>query len=327
MTEFAVPPGDPATLRSAASALGGYATEHARQLNGFRAAVKTALAGWRGTLAEQYAVAAGQACARFAGVSETLKAGQAALNRYAGALEHAQDEVNGLNAAFASLPQPTPPGDGTAATSDIDLPDTKASLQQQFEAADDTLRAAQHSCAQALDQARDAMALSCPDMLSASQLLSLVKGIASHLTSPAEVHLLEYGLSSWALYADAVSGLHGAQAAEALQESQALAAVLAEDQLPAAAARLLDRTPDAFPLLRSWQNLTLQAEEERDAAQAAVELRGGSFTDPAAAAWTLNIPRWYDETRHGLTHEGDDIWDAPEEFANALRSAVDPVDW
>jgi WXG100 family type VII secretion target len=110
VTEFTVPPGDPATLRSAASALGGYATEHARQLASFRAAVKTALAGWHGSAAEQYALAAGEVCGRFEGVSETLQAGQAALNRYAGALEDAQQEAGRLNLAFAALPPPAGPG-------------------------------------------------------------------------------------------------------------------------------------------------------------------------------------------------------------------------
>jgi uncharacterized protein YukE len=304
MTEFAVPPGDPATLRSTAAALGGYAAEHARQLACFRAAVKTALAGWHGSAAEQYAMAAGEVGGRFTGVSETLKAGQAALNRYASELEDAQQEASRLNAAFAALPPPTlapstlapstpaRPASGQAAATE---PPGSTALRKQAQTAADALRAAQHACAQALDQARRALARSCSGELSAPQLLAMVKKIAGQLSDPAARHVREHGLSGWVLYADAAMRGGGGQPGT---PGPSWAAAQ-----PAAAAAVAG------------------------AARQAVPVTGAALA--AAARWALGGGPGHEPPGilAGLPHNDDNMWNAPGEFAHALRSTADPVDW
>jgi uncharacterized protein YukE len=291
VTEFALPPGDPATLRSAASALGGYATEHARQLASFRAAVKTALAGWHGSVAEQYAMAAGEVCGRFEGVSETLQAGQAALNRYAGALEDAQQEAGRLNVAFAALPPSAGPGSRPGAAAD---PLGSAAVREQAEVAASTLRAAQRACAQALEQARRALTVSCSGALSAPQLLALVKKIAGQLSGPAARPALEHGLSGWALYARAAMRTGGGQPAPAWRAPEAAAAAPAAGRLAAAGA-------SAVP--------------------------AAALT--AAAQWVLSAPADHQSPGipPGWPHNDSNMWNAPQEFAHALRSTADPVDW
>jgi uncharacterized protein YukE len=292
MTEFTVPPGDPATLRSAASALGGYATEHARQLASFRAAVKTALAGWHGSAAEQYALTAGEVCGRFEGVSQTLKAGQAALNRYAGALEDAQQEAGRLNVAFAALP-PAGPGARPGAAAD---PPGSAAVREQAQTAAGALRSAQRACAQALEQARHALAVSCSGALSAPQLLALVKKIAAQLSDPATRPARRYGLSGLALYAHAALRPSGAQPVPA-QHLPGLGLPVPA-QHPAAHGR---PAPAAVP----------------------------AATVSAATRWVLCAPA--DPQSPGIPpgwpHNDGNMWNAPQEFAHALRSTADPVDW
>jgi uncharacterized protein YukE len=293
MTEFAVPPGDPATLRSTAAALGGYAAEHARQLASFHAAVKTALAGWHGSVAEQYAMAAGEVSGRFTGVSETLKAGQAALNRYASELEDAQQEASRLNAAFAALPPPTPapPASGQAAATE---PPGSTGLRKQAQTAADALRAAQHACAQALDQARRALARSCSGELSAPQLLAMVKKIAGQLSDPAARHVREHGLSGWVLYADAAMRKGGGQ--------------------PGLAGP-------------AWPAAQPAASAVGGPARQAVPVPGAALA--AAARWALGGGPGHEPPGilAGLPHNDDNMWNAPGEFAHALRSTADPVDW
>jgi uncharacterized protein YukE len=303
VTEFTVPPGDPATLRSAASALGGYATEHARQLASFRTAVKTALAGWHGSAAEQYALAAGEVCGRFEGVSETLKAGQAALNRYAGALEDAQQEAGRLNVAFAALPPPAGPGSAPGSAAD---PPGSSAVREQAEAAASTLRAAQRACAQAMEQARRALAVSCSGALSAPQLLALVKKIAGQLSGPAARPARQYGPSGLSLYAHAALRPSGAQSVPA-QHSPGHGQP-AETREPAVAApaasagdQLLAPAPGAVP----------------------------AATASAATRWVLGAHADHQSPGipPGWPHNDGNMWNAPQEFAHALRSAADPVDW
>jgi uncharacterized protein YukE len=303
MTEFAVPPGDPATLRSTATALGGYAAEGARQLACFHTAVKTALAGWHGSAAEQYAVAAGEVSGRFAGVSETLKAGQAALNRYASELEDAQQEASRLNAAFAALslppalaPPSAPASTQPAATDpagSATQPAT-AALSKQAQTSADALRAAQHACAQALDQGRRALASSCSGELSAPHLLAMVKKIAGQLSGPAARHVQEHGLSGWARYGDT-----------ALRKGGGRSGTSAGQPVPA----------------------------QRDATPAAATPAAAT---PVPAATLAGAARWALGARPGpqpsavlagSPHNDDNMWNAPEEFAHALRSTGDPVDW
>jgi uncharacterized protein YukE len=313
VTEFTVPPGDPATLRSAASALGGYATEHARQLASFRAAVKTALAGWHGSAAEQYALAAGEVCGRFEGVSETLKAGQAALNRYAGALEEAQQEAARLNVAFAALLPPAGPGRAPGAAD----PPGSAAVREQAQTAASTLRAAQRACAQALEQARRALAVSCSGALSAPQLLALVKKIAAQLSDPAARPARQYGLSGLSLYAHAAlrpAGAHPIPAQHPPGHGRPVPAQHPPSQGQPAGAR----EPAAAPAASAGDRLVAPAPGAVPAA-----------TVSAATRWVLgaHADRQSPGIPPGWPHYDGNMWNAPQEFAHALRSTADPVDW
>jgi len=87
---FAVPVGDPETMKRAAGTFGTLSSDHQGQLAAFNGQVQNALANWRGPVAEQYAVVAGDAARRFSAVVTALTAVQTALGGYASALEAAQ---------------------------------------------------------------------------------------------------------------------------------------------------------------------------------------------------------------------------------------------
>jgi hypothetical protein len=436
VTGFAVPPGDPDTVRAAAAQLGGLAAGHAAQLQSFRSAVKTLLATWRSGVAEQYAVAAGQACGRFTATCQALKTAQSALNAYASALESAQAETRDLNAAFAAASAPA--GGRVTPAERVSASLAQASFGQQAQDTLTTLRAAENACARALDSARSALATSCPDTLTAGQLLAAVRAAALGITSGATVDQAEYLLSSWALYDFAAKAAGGVQAGEALRESTQIAGVLGQEEVSAAVEHLLEQVKDPLPLLMAWQAVTATAQAEENAAQAAVDLKGGNLwegmlnggriaieepgahaaaqsaldvflrtskldvslaglsivfglhdlLDPGdgpgweqtgtqvaggasalggggqvlswairaelvdwdvpyldagtalliggAAIWSLGdlaynsrhaVGSWFDDATSWAGQVGEDVWHAPQEFAGALESAVNPLDW
>ena len=255
-----VPAGDPATLRRVAGRLGRVASDHAAQLTAFQGQVRTALAGWTGVFAEQYAVAAGHTSGRFTVVSTQLKTAQSALSAYAGALESAQKTITQVNRDIVA--QGGTPNWGT--------------LMRGVTAATDLNRAAD-TCARTLSDAEAALAAGCPDTLTAQQLVSLVERAAGHVKSMATLTNYERLLADWGLYATAAGAVRGYLAGRALEESRMVAKALSQDQLLGQAARLLARSTNPDPLLEAWQKLTERAAEERVAASEAAKVAGGSW--------------------------------------------------
>ena len=270
--QFQVPQGDPAALRAVAQQLGRLASDHASQLQAFKGHTRLALDGWSGRFGEQYAVAAGHTSGRFTAVSTELKSAQSALGAYAGALEHAQQTVASVNGQLARLGKHAP-----------------SSLALQGADALSGLNRAATSCARALGDARSALAVACPDTLTARQLLAAVENAASHIKSAATLQHFEDFLAGWSLFAEAAGGVRGRVAGAALEESKAIAVELQRGRLPAQVARLLEHVRNPDPLLEAWQNLTAHAQEERDAAKAVVDLRGGSFWEGLVKANTIDV--------------------------------------
>jgi uncharacterized protein YukE len=255
-----VPAGDPAGLRAVAGQLGRVASDHAAQLAAFKSHVRTALDGWTGPIAEQYAVAAGHTCGRFTVVSTQLKTAQSALSAYAGALESAQATIAQVNRDIAAQ-------GGTPSW---------ATLMRGVTAATDLNRAAD-ACARTLSDAEATLGAGCPDTLTAQQLVSVVHRAASRITSPATLANFERLLADWALYANAAGAIHGSLAGVALRESRAVAEALTKEKLLGQAARLLANSPNKDSLLKAWENLAHQAEKDQKVAEGTVKEVGGSW--------------------------------------------------
>jgi hypothetical protein len=267
-----MPAGDPAELRAVGAQFGRLAADHAAQLTSFHGAVKTALAGWQGPMAEQYAVAAGQTCGRFTGVCVTLKEAQLALNAYATALEEAQQQIGGLNAQYAALPAPKEGGRGAVAEDD-EIAAGKASLQQENDSVTGTLQAAQRVCAMSLDRAESALALACPDTLTPQQMLDRVRQIMAHLSSPGAVAMLDQFLGAFGLVNMAAKGTKGQQAANTLAEETA--SLLSKEDYTEAEMRALMRMGADEPMLENWVRYTafsMLNPEVKSKAAAAVEV-------------------------------------------------------
>jgi len=145
-TAFAVPVGDPGTLKRAAGTFATLGSDHQGQLTKFNGQVQNALANWRGPIAEQYAVVAGDAARRFSAVVKALTAVHGALNTYASALETAQGTIGSLNRQVAAK-------DGASAQNQ-----EARSLSGQESTVASTLRQAARTCEQALQTQLNPMA-------------------------------------------------------------------------------------------------------------------------------------------------------------------------
>lgn len=274
---FTVPSGDPATLSQAAAKFGTISSDHSGQLAAFNGQAKTALANWRGPVAEQYAVLAGDTARRYTAVASALSSIQRALETYAGALETAQRTVGSLNSQVAAK--------NSASSQNQEA----RSLSGQESAAASTLSQAARTCAQALQAAHTTLAGQCPDIMSAQQFVQAVKNAEARLNNPAKgdnpVGLysgLEYMLTSYALFASARGGVRGANAGEALSESEKLLDALQTDITPTARAMIMSWHGDPYEqamMLRAWENLTLHVEKDVTDAKAAVQVKGGSFLE------------------------------------------------
>ncbi len=212
---FAVPVGDPETLKRAAGTFGTLSSDHQGQLTAFNGQVQNALANWRGPVAEQYAVVAGDAARRFSAVVTALTAVQTALGSYASALEAAQLTVGSLNRQVAAK-------SGASAQNQ-----EANSLSGQESVTASTLRQAARTCEQALQAAQTALAAQCPDTMTTQQFVQVVKNAENRLNNPQKgdnpVGLysgLEYMLTAYALFASAKGGVQGAKAGTELTESR-----------------------------------------------------------------------------------------------------------
>jgi uncharacterized protein YukE len=273
---FTVPVGDPATLKRAARTFGTLSHDHAGQLTAFNGQVKNALANWRGPVAEQYAVVAGDAARRFTAVVTALTAVQKALGTYASALETAQGTVGSLNRQVAGK-------DGASAQSQ-----EARSLGGQESSAASTLRQAARACDQALQAAQTTLAAQCPDTMTAQQLVQAVKNAENRLNNPHKgddpVGLytgLEYMLTAYVLYAAAKGGAQGAKAGAELTESEELLDAL-QTKLNPMAQKMIAQLKDSGEqarLLRGWEEVTLSVEKDVKVGKAATVVEGGSFLE------------------------------------------------
>lgn len=270
------PPGDPAELRATASRLGSIAEAHYQDLTMFRAHVRTALTGWTGPVAEQYAVAAGQSCIRFTAVCTAIKAAQAALNQYAAALEEAQNQTAALDGqltASASLaPQQRLIDEGSPAL-----------LHQQYDDALGGLDAASRTCATAMNNAEAELAASCPDVLTAEQLLNFVTQAGHKLTNPQAVGVYVLVLSGYALWDSAAHGKEGS--ATGVEIAKATQAV----DISRTAENLLSHYTGDSTLLTAWLRLTARANEEKMEAIATSGRTGSSLLEGLLHAGQITI--------------------------------------
>jgi uncharacterized protein YukE len=283
---FAVPVGDPETLKRAAGTFGTLSSDHQGQLTAFNGQVQNALANWRGPVAEQYAVVAGDAARRFSAVVTALTAVQTALGGYASALEAAQLAIGSLNRQVAAK-------SGASAQNQ-----EANSLSGQESATASTLRQAARTCEQALQAAQTALAAQCPDTMTTQQFVQVVKNAESRLNNPQKgdnpVGLysgLEYMLTAYALFASAKGGVQGAKAGTELTESEKLLDALQTKLNPMAQkmiAQLKDPAEQAR-LLRGWEDVTLSVEKEVNAAKAATAIEGGSFLEGMLKAQNVEI--------------------------------------
>ena len=283
---FAVPVGDPETVKRAAGTFGTLSGDHQGQLTAFNGQVQRALANWRGPAAEQYAVVAGDAARRFTAVVTALTAVQGALGTYASALEATQDTIGSLNRQVA-------------AKNDTSAQNQEArSLSGQESSAASTLRQAVRSCDQALQAAQAALAAQCPDTMTAQQFVQAVKNAENRLNNPQKgdnpVGLysgLEYMLTAYVLFASAKGGVQGAKAGAELTESEKLLNALQTELNPMAQkiiAQLKDPAEQAR-LLRGWEEVTLSVEKDVKAAKAATAVEGGSFLEGMLKAQNIQI--------------------------------------
>ena len=283
---FAVPVGDPETVKRAAGTFGTLGGDHQGQLTAFNGQVQSALANWRGPAAEQYAVVAGDAARRFSAVVTALTAVQRALGTYASALEATQDTIGSLNRQVAAK------NDASAQNQEA------RSLSGQESSAASTLRQAVRSCDQALQAAQAALAAQCPDTMTAQQFVQAVKNAENRLNNPQKgdnpVGLysgLEYMLTAYVLFASAKGGEQGAKAGTELTESEQLLDALQTKLNPMAQkiiAQLKDPAEQAR-LLRGWEEVTLSVEKDVKAAKAATAVEGGSFLEGMLKAQNIQI--------------------------------------
>ena len=214
---FTVPTGDPGTVRQAAVEVRNDQRRSPGSAHAFNGQAQKALANWRGPVAEQYAVLAGDAARRYTAVVTALTAISRALTTYAGALETAQSTIGSLNRQVAAK--------NSASSQNQEA----RSLSGTESAAESTLSQAARTCAQALQSAHTTLAAQCPDIMSTAQLVQAVKNAESRLNNPQHgdnpVGLysgLEYMLTSYALFAAARGGVKGANAGTELSESEKL---------------------------------------------------------------------------------------------------------
>lgn len=285
-TAFAVPVGDPDTLKRAAGTFATIGSDHQGQLTKFNGQVQNALANWRGPIAEQYAVVSGDAARRFSAVVRALTAVHGALNTYASALETAQAAIGSLNRQVAAK-------DGVSAQNQ-----EARSLSGQESAAASTLRQAARTCEQALQTAQTTLATQCPDTMTTAQFVQTVKNAENRLNNPEKgadpVTLysgLEYMLTAYALFASAKGGVAGAKAGNELSESEKLLEAL-QTQLNPMAKKIIAQLHDPVEqarLLRGWEQVTMDVEKSVKAGQATTAVEGGSFLEGMLKAQNIQI--------------------------------------
>jgi uncharacterized protein YukE len=297
------PPGDPAGLRAAASRLGSIAEAHYQDLTLFQAHVRTALTEWTGPVAEHYAVAVGQTCTRFTGVCTALKTAQFTLNRYAAAVEEAQDQIGVLNGqltpAVSLAPQERLLGGSSTGLVHEQYDDVLSQL-------DDAARV----CAMAMDTAEAELAASCPDVLTAEQLLNFVTRAGRKLTNPQAVGVYGLVLSGYALWDLAVHGREGSETgAELVKASQTV-------DISATAEKLLAQYSGDSALLAAWARLTAGANEEKASAVATSGRTGANLWEGLLHAGQIAIR---DQGAHAVTPASE--W---ETFADVLARSSKP---
>lgn len=270
-----VPAGDPGELRLAAARFSSMAEAHAAQQSEFRACAQASLAHWSGQVAEQYAVAAGQAYGRFTSVSEALMGASRALNGYASELEHAQQVIGAGDSRMAALA--TLPGryhNEAGYTSSV------SALGQTEQIALDDLDTAAASCARALDNAAAALRVSCPDTMTTAQLLAYVKRAATAATvSSTGANILGYVLSAEGLVFMAERGITAAARQTRLVED--IAGVLSKEKYIQTTMRDLMRMGADNAALRNWVRYSVSllgpALKSKEESEAAVAEKGGSL--------------------------------------------------
>ena len=286
-TAFAVPVGDPETMKRAAGTFGTLSSDHQGQLTAFNGQVSSALANWRGPVAEQYAVVAGDAARRFSAAVTALTAVNTALGSYASALETAQLAIGSLNRQVAAK-------NGASAQNQ-----EANSLSGQESSAAGTLRQAVRTCEQALQAAQTALAAQCPDTMTTQQFVQVVKNAEHRLNHPQKgdnaVGLysgLEDMLTAYAVYTTAKGGVKGAKAGAELAKSEMVLDALKTKLSPAAQKIIASTFKDSAEQarqLRAWEELTLDAEKEVKAAKAVTAIEGGSVIEGMVKAQNIEI--------------------------------------
>lgn len=284
---FTLPSGDPGAVSRAAGQFGTLSGDHGTELTAFNGQVKHALANWKGPIADQYAVVAGDTVRRFTAVITALTAMQKALQTYGTALQTAQATVGSLNRQVA-------------AKSGADAQKKEAgSLSGQESSATGTLHQAAITCAKDLQTAQATLATSCPDTMTCAQFVQAVKNAQDKVNEGGKEGLtayagLDYMLAGWALFAGAKGGAKGAKAGAELAESEELVKALETKYTPAAL-KLIQSTikdPDQQAgLLRLWEQMTLNAAKDAKAAKAATVIEGGSFLDGMTKAQNIEIAK------------------------------------
>lgn len=169
---YAVPKGDPATLRTAAKRFKDLAHGHTSELTSFKRHVEAALKDWTGPLATQYRAVADDVCPRFKAVQDATGAAHGALLTYATALESAQSTIGGANKAHDQQNQNH---------HDPDRNQALRRIGQSVDRARTSLSQAAGACAKALDHAETTLQQTCPDTMSAQQLRDAVKRAGDEL--------------------------------------------------------------------------------------------------------------------------------------------------
>jgi uncharacterized protein YukE len=270
-----VPPGDPGELRLAAARFSSLAEVHAGQQREFRDCVQAALAGWSGGVAEQYAVAAGQASGRFTAVCEALAEASRALGAYASELEHAQ-QVTGTADSEMTLLAAVP----GRYHDEAGYISSESALGQREQAALDDLEAAAATCARALDGAAAALRMSCPDTMTAARLLAYIRqASAAAAVSSSGATILGDVLSAGGLVFMAERGITAAGRQRRLAED--IASVLSKEKYIQATMRDLMRMGADNPALRNWIGYSVSllgpAMKSRAESEAAVAAKGGTL--------------------------------------------------
>lgn len=296
------PPGDAAELRAAAARFGAIAEAHYQDLSAFQAHVRTALNGWTGAVAEQYAVAAGQTCTRFTGLCNALKDAQLALNKYATAVEEAQYQAARLT---------TPPELVGVMPSEESLTGGSSVLvEQKYGDILDGLDADARSCATTLYRAEAELGASCPDVLTARQLLNFVRQVGGKLTSPQAVDVYGLVMSGYALWDLAEHGKEGSETgAEIAKASQTV-------DISETAEKLLARYGGDSALLSAWAKLSAGANAGKLEVVATSGRTGSSLLAGLLHARQIGIN---DQGAHAAPPAS--AWEA---FTDAARQVVRP---